>query len=203
MEELKNQEIETLAWGLFQKELGIRFKRNLTADEMKEITDTPAYQVYRDKVLKVYNQRQIRKEKAIFNKKYPIIDVPSDGKRNWMGGARIMLFVYSKYKGNFVLRGYHRETEAFLKSNFTHYFYYKSMWCGGETRGHWDFWLKNIGIFEPSKSRKDWKYIIRPYSEYYYNYDAKEFEPNENALKEKTITLKRLPKRWIPEFDIF
>ena len=59
---------------------------------------------------------------------YPIIDVPSDGKPKWYGGARTMAFVYSKHKGNFIVRGFSHEVEEFLKKNFTHYFFYFSIY---------------------------------------------------------------------------
>ena len=80
MLEQKNQEIEILAFEIFQEKLGLRFKSNLTFEEKKKITDIPAYQQYRDEALKVYNQRQAKKERAVFNKKYPVIKVEASGK---------------------------------------------------------------------------------------------------------------------------
>jgi len=195
MVEQKNQEIEILAFDIFQEKLGLRLKPNLTFEEKKKITDIPAYQQYRDEALKVYNQRQAKKERAIFNKKYPIIKVEASGKPEWYKGARTMCFVYSKNHGNFILEGYRGEVEEYLKKYYTHYLCYISMWHHGRSRGMWYFWKKNIGIFTPSKIRKDWKYEIRPYSVSGGNNLTKE------EINEKTFRFKRLPKHWIPEFD--
>ena len=127
------------------------------------------------------------------NKKYKVIEVPPTGKRKWYGGARTMMFVYSKYHGNFILKGYHKEVEEYLKNHYTHYFYYFSMWSNGGSRGYWSFWKDNVTIFEPAKHRKDWKYKItssEPRRSYY-----------ETSKAKITLHFKRLPKRWIPEFD--
>jgi len=121
-------------------------------------------------------------------KQYPVIKVPANGKPDWYLGARTMCFVYSKYKGNFILEGYRGEVEEYLKKNYTHYFYYESMWHEGEARGHWKFWKENVIIFEPERKLKRWKYEVR------YSGDQQ---------KELQLFFKRLPKRWIPEFDKF
>lgn len=47
--------------------------------------------------------------------KLKIIDVESSGEKIWYGGAFSHMFVYSKYHGNFILRGYIKEIEEFLK----------------------------------------------------------------------------------------
>lgn len=125
---------------------------------------------------------------------YPVIQVPANGHPDWMEGARTWCFVYSKHHGNFILEGFRGEVEEYLKKNYTHYFCYISMWSEGRSRGMWHFWKDNIGIFSPSKVYKSWKYIVRPYTGGYRNISVEE----SNA---KTLKFKRLPKRWIPEFD--
>ena len=70
-----------------------------------------------------------------------------------------------------------------------------SLWHRGFSRDIWYFWKDNIGLFEPSKRKRKGvreKFQVRPYSNY---------ETSAEELKEKTFTFKRLPKRWIPEFD--
>ena len=188
----KQNQIKTLAWEIFQRKLGLRFKCNFTAEEKKKITDIPDYQQYRNEAIKIYNKRLAKKEISTHNKKYPIIKVNASGKPNWYGGARTWCFVYSKKHGNFILEGYLSEVETYLKKNYTHYFCYWSMWCHYESRGIWEFWKDSIGVFEPSKMRKTWKYTVKPY----YSSGL----PDEE-IQEKTFTFKRLPKRWIPEFD--
>lgn len=118
-------------------------------------------------------------------KQLPIIDVQANGKPDWYTGAYTLVFVYSRNKGNFILRGYRGEVMEYLKKNYTHYFCYISMWHNGSQRGHWHFWKDNVMIFEPSKSSKTWKYKIRTYAD-----DEK-----------KELVFKRFPRRWIPEFN--
>ena len=126
--------------------------------------------------------------------KLPIYQVPANGHPDWYEGARTMCFVYSKHCGNFILEGYRGEVEEYLKSHYTKYFCYISMWSHGRSRGHWKFWKdRGVTIFEPSKHRKDWKYKIVSYEpRYSYRQDEK---------KRFEMRLKRMPNRWIPEFD--
>jgi hypothetical protein len=196
MDEEKKLKIEKIAWQRFLAKTGLSLRKDLPLDIKKTITDLPDYQKYRDEALKIYDQRQMKKEKAVFNKKYPVINVPASGKPVWYGGARTMAFVYSRDHGNFVLEGFSQEVEEYLKKNYTHYFFYHSMWSDGQSRGHWKFWKDNIGIFEPDKHRKTWKYEVRPYSGGY-----RHVELSTEELKRKTFHFKRLPKRWISEFN--
>jgi len=185
------QEIEKIAWQIFQTSIGITFRRELTPDEKRQITETESYEYYREKAIKVYEKRQ---KAIIYNKKYPAIEIPADGKRGMAGGGYCLCFVYSKYKGNFVLKGYVREVEAYLKKNYTHYFYNMCVFHMGQTRNFWHFWKKEIGIFDVSiKERKKGKKTeIRPWMH---------TESDEAILEAKTFKFKRLPKRWIPIFD--
>lgn len=194
------KEIEDLAWKIFLNKNGLSFIRELTAEEKKKILDVEVNEWYRQEALKMLEKKQ----RAVLNKKYPVINVPSSGKRKWCGGAYTLCFVYSKYKGNFVLRGYHHEVEEYLKKNYTHYFYNMSLWHQGFNRDIWGFWKKDISIFEPSeldKKKKNGrkKIEVRPYSFYG---DFAETKMSEEELKSKTFKFKRLPKRWIPEFNI-
>jgi hypothetical protein len=129
--------------------------------------------------------------------KYPIIDIPADGKPKWMGGAFALYFVYSKRNGNFILRGYSDEVEKYLKKNYTHYFFYNSLWSNGRSRGHWQFWKDGIYITAPSKHGKTWKYTVVRFK------STGRFNSLEELKYQKEIrlTFKRLPKQWIPEFD--
>ena len=131
----------------------------------------------------------------IVKKDYPVIKIPANGKPDWYEGARTWCFVYSRHNGNFILEGFRGEVEDYLKKTYTHYFCYISMWNHGQSRGHWHFWKDYVGIFTPDKHRKDWKYTIRPYSNAYGHVTPKE------EIEEKTLHFKRMPKRWIPEFN--
>jgi len=127
-------------------------------------------------------------------KELKVIEVPADGKPDWYEGSFCLIFVYSRDKGNFIIKGYRREAEKYLKEHYTHYFYYYSMWSNGESRGCWAFWKKNVSIFEPSKSKpfKRLKYSVVKYD------DARD---NYNYKIDTKLDFKRLPKRWIPEFN--
>lgn len=194
MEDKVKQEIENIAWQIFLNRSGISFRRELTPEERKSVTDVESYKYYREQATKLYEKKQ----NALQNKKYPVIEIPADGKSGMMGGAYCLCFVYSKYKGNFVLKGYMREVEEYLKKNYTHYFCNFSLWYLGQNRDIWSFWKKKVGIFIPSdRDRgKGKKITVRPYTDWY---DRTEETEKEN--KERELSFKRLPKRWIPEFD--
>ena len=185
------KEVEAIAWQIFLNNTGLRFKKELSAEEMKKITDVEAYEHYREQALKFYGKKQ----RALLNKKYEVINVPATGRRGWMGGAFCLCFVYSKYNGNFILSGYFDEVNTYLKKNYTHYFYNKSLWCQGFNRDIWGFWKDGIMISKASiyGRMKGKKTVVRPYR---FN------KMDEEEIKAKTFYFKRLPKRWIPEFDI-
>ena len=182
------QEIENVAWQFFLNKSQLSFKRDLTSDERKSIIGRIGdFNSYREEAIKFLDKKQ----KALLNKKYPIIDIPADGISGMYGGAYCLCFVYSKYKGNFVLRGYVREVEKYLNKNYTHYFCNKSLWHKGFNRDIWSFWKDNVGIFIPSieEKKKGKKIEIRPYS----------WIEDSNELIE--FKCKRIPKRWISIFD--
>lgn len=129
-------------------------------------------------------------------KNYPVIDVKSTGKTGWIDGARVLFFVYSKYNGNFILRGHIREVKEYLEKNYTHYFHYNSMWHDGRSRGYWCFWKKHIGIFEINRS------FFRQTKKNNKNYEVRSYSSVENH-RELVLEFKRMPNRWIPEFDEF
>lgn len=197
---MEAEKINKLAWEIFQNKTRLRFRNNLTLEEKERlITKIPEFQKYIDEAICLHNKRMERQEKNKLKKKYPLIKVQSSGKSTWMGGARTLCFVYSKNQGNFVLEGFRDEVEQYLKKNYTHYFCYMSMWHLGRSRGSWWFWKNSVGIFSPNKSgkHKDWKYTVRPYTSFY--------EPVNEEYKDiekKTFLFKRMPKRWIPEFDV-
>ena len=190
MEDNKILEVEKIAWQVFLNSTGLSFIREFTSEEKKQVTDVESYEYYREKATKIYEKKQ----HALLNKKYSAINIPADGKRGMSGGAYCLCFVYSKYKGNFVLKGFMREVEEYLKKNYTHYFCNFSLWHCGQNRDIWHFWKKDIGFFKVSirERKKGKKNIVKPY---------RDSEPDEKILEAKTFEFKRLPKRWIPEFD--
>lgn len=217
LEGSKKITIEDIAWELYQG--GIKVKWRTVPLKREDFSQYEDYKIWMDTAkdyIKTSSISQLLRDKlgekddikkvmfeitnddgANDKKKYPVIKVPSSGKPVWYGGARTMMFVYSRDHGNFILEGYSKEVEEYLKKNYTHYFFYHSMWSDGKSRGHWDFWKDNIGFFEPSKARKTWKYEVRPYGGGFFGGPTLSKE----ELEKKTFRFKRLPKRWIPEFN--
>lgn len=140
-----------------------------------------------------------KKQRALLNKKYPEIDVPASGKRRRMGGAYCLCFVYSKYNGNFVLKGYVNEVEEYLKKHYAHYFCNLSLWYRGFNGDIWRFWHKDVGIFHRSvrERRNGKKHEVRPYHSWF------EDVPTTEEMNAMVLQFKRMPKRWILEFDKF
>ena len=128
------------------------------------------------------------KEQLLGPKRFKEIIVPGDGTSGWAEGAYTLAFVYSN-TGNFLIKGYLREVKTYIKKNFDKYFVNYSLWYDGRNRNIWDFWKKDIGIFEPSHSKllKTRKWEFR----YYYG------KGNDAVL------FKRLPKCWVKELEIF
>ena len=174
--------------GMFNKALPNQDKE----ENIKELKNH--IKKYEDEIL-ILQERMGEILSKSTRKKYdfPVIDVPADGNPDWWEGAYTMCFVYSKHKGNFILRGWRREVMDYLKKNYTHYFCYVSMWHNGISRGHWKFWKESVTIYEPHKSmrQKEWKHRVIKYS------GSGMF----SCDKVKELHFKRLPKRWIKEFD--
>lgn len=206
MKDNRKQEIQELALKIFQRRLDFTFKKNAEPEVIQKLVDSEPFQDYLEEATKQYEKRE---QALAVNKQYPVINIEPDGKSGMMGGAYVLAFVYSKHKGNVVVKGYLREVEEYIKKNFTHYFVNYSLWYMGSHRDIWNFWKKEIGIHEPTRSckrgkisKKDRKFVVRPYVEW--NYDsAEERERLHKEADEKALYFKRMPKRWIPEFDKF
>ena len=123
-------------------------------------------------------------------KEYPVIEVPASGNPVWGGGAYVFCFVYSKYSGNFILKGYSKEVEDYLRKNYTHYFCNITFFPNKGRRNYWRFWKKFVYIYEPATGK--------------YNKTNNKFRVSgygEDGKEKIEMKFKRLPKRWIPEFD--
>lgn len=200
------ERIEDLAWGLFNKRMNLSWKRPLTPKERQSVIDADPehYQKYRDEAIKIFAKR----ERALDNKQYPEVVIPPDGKSGMYGGAYTICFVYSKYKGNVVVKGYRREVKKYVEETFkTHYFCNYSLWHLGENRDIWEFWKNDVHISQPHRTSKAfkgkdrWKFKVYVYADLYYRHD--ETEEKKKERESKILWFKRMPKRWIPEFDKF
>jgi len=199
----RETEIRELAIKIFQRTLDFTFKADADPAVIDELVASEPFQYYIEQATKQYDKRT--KALAV-NKNYPVIEIKADGKSGMMGGAYCLCFVYSKHKGNFVLKGYMREVEEYLKKNYTHYFCNFSLWYMGTHRDIWHFWKKSIGVHTPCKYKKgvkknDLMFNVRPYSDWSWNVSKKEYKKQQKEADEKELRFKRMPKRWIPEFD--
>lgn len=116
-----------------------------------------------------------------------VIEVPNSGRSYWIEGGYTYFFVYSP-EGNFLLKGYWREVKEFADRKFNKYIYKAIIYRKGTSRRIISFAKCPLSIKPPNIKRKSYKYIIEPY---YYN-------DNKNAFK---LRLKRLPEKWIAEYD--
>lgn len=132
------------------------------------------------------------------HKNWPVVEIPADGKSGMNGGAYSHFFVYSN-KGNFLIKGYYRECQTYLekrKQEGLKYFVNKLLICTkpfGASRSIWDFYKKDVSIWEPDRtgrsSFRDKKWTVRYYSG--------------KGDKKEPLHFKRLPKRWISLFENF
>lgn len=101
---------------------------------------------------------------------------------NW-GNAMpyAIAFVYPRDDKPVVLKGMLPQVEAYIDTHFPISFYNISMWKDGKTRGSWRFANKYGYIF---RRKNKWEVVLR---------DAE--------IKIKRFYFKRMPHRWIPEFD--
>jgi len=123
---------------------------------------------------------------------YSIIEVPSNGKPIWYGGAYCLYFIYTRDNGNFILKGFQQEVGEFLKKNYDHYFFYASMWHDGKPRGYWHFWKEGVYMCEPNRRLKKYKYQVVRYKHTFHS-----------SKEDIELSFKRMPKCWIPEFNKF
>jgi hypothetical protein len=143
-----------------------------------------------DDVVALYEDIEKKKQERISNKKHwPEIYVPNVTEKCWSLGAYTLCFVYSN-KGNFVLKGWIGDIDKYfkyLKNKGYKFFYYKSMYHYGIERGYWSFHNDDVYIHEPtlknSKTFEKYHFVVK------------------NSLTKKKFKFKRLPNKWIPEFD--
>ena len=203
--EARDKAIRELALKIFQRRLDFVFKPDADPAHIDQLVESEPFQIYLQEATELYEKRL--KALAV-NKTYPVIEVPADGKSGMMGGAYVLAFVYSKHKGNVVVKGYMREVEEYIKKNYTHYFVNYSLWYLGSHRDIWKFWKKSIGIHEPTRStrrgkikKKDRKFCVRPYVDVDYSLSEEERDKQWQEAEKQALYFRRMPKRWIPEFD--
>ena len=127
-------------------------------------------------------------------------EIPASGKRQWMGGAYTLAFVYSN-KGNFLLKGYHNEIREYLenlKAKGYKFIVNETLWHTDEWTGKkrfrdiWRVSSNNTYISEPNPKTKlrttdKFKWVIKRFGD--------------DGEKDITMKFKRLPKKWVPDFD--
>jgi len=127
-----------------------------------------------------------------------VIHIEPSGKKSWSGGAYTIAFVYSKHKGNFIVKGYYDEVKSYIKKTYTHYFVNYTLWSTNflkqkEFRSIWYFWNEKYHISKPDRRRTK-------STSYYKNNPCYKWVIScwDGDFKKE---FRRLPKRWINEFD--
>lgn len=202
-------EVQELALKIFKRKLGLSFKPDVEPHVIQKLVESEPFQQYLREAEELLKKRQ---HASVNNKQYPVIEVEADGKRGTAGGAYVLAFVYSKHKGNVVVKGYMREVETYIKKNIkTHYFVNYSLWYLGSHRDIWEFWKDSIGIHEPQRSGKrgekikpeNKRFCVKPHTDWSWEVSEEEYQKQREEADRQALYFKRMPKRWIPEFDKF
>ena len=126
-----------------------------------------------------------------------IIIIGNDGKPKWYGGAYTLAFVYSN-RGNFLLKGYGHEVKEYLedlKSKGYKYIVNQTLWhrekWSGEKR-HRNIWKTSSNDAFISKPEPSFKNCDNKFRWTIYRY---------NGDKKITLKFKRLPKKWVSDFE--
>lgn len=91
-------------------------------------------------------------------------------------------FVYSKNKGNFMIKGSYYDILEYLKQYHTHYIYNLVLFTDSDCSisGGWYFWKADVTIIRIGN-----KYVMK------------------SKTSNISHIMKRMPNKWIPEFDKF
>ena len=148
--------------------------------------------------------KNIRKQ----NKNLPVSEIKADGRSGMWGGAYTIAFVYSN-KGNFVVKGYYREVQKHLdelKQKGYKYFVNFTLWKSKDNYGFpvkekhrdiWSFYKDNIHITHP----KDNYSLEYRRGRRRRNYQGRKWNVKSNTTHVE-FAFKRMPNRWIEEFDL-
>jgi hypothetical protein len=127
------------------------------------------------------------------NIQFKVIELPNIGKENFSyygDKGYCITRVYSN-RGNFLLKGFWGETKIFLGSlikNGYKFYYQYSFYNSGKPRfTSTDFWNEKVIVLEPRKR----------YSTNSKNRNKFEFRKNSQTI----LSFKRLPNKWVPEFE--
>jgi hypothetical protein len=154
------------------------------------------------------NIYEIQERKSSLKTKWKEIEIPASGIKSIYQGNWCQVFVYSN-KGNFILKGFLREINEFIKKVlipsgykfFANITSHRTLTYGsyGENKLHsnrWIFYKKDTVIIEKQTRR----YSKRKSTGVKYFYKEKKWIFR-NKKDSKFITFKRLPKKWVPELD--
>ena len=142
-------------------------------------------------------------------KLYPIMKVKNNktvGETGYGDGEFVIAFVYSN-KGAFLLKGFQKEVREWLEYEKTNHLRYIVNYTGWKHKiqifNNWEFWHKDFLIKTPgdkvyNKFTSKWQYnkrwVIRPRVNHTINI-------NLTVSNKFKLSLRRLSKKWIPEYD--
>lgn len=102
-----------------------------------------------------------------------------------MSDPYVIYFVYPKDGQPVMVKGMYREVDEFVKEKYPMAIYRWTMWKDGKSRGHWGFTCPN-------------RYAIETVVNGHRRIKITIYHDNRGRVE---FTLRRMPKRWIPEFD--
>jgi hypothetical protein len=107
-------------------------------------------------------------------------------------------FVYSKNKGNWIVKGMAQEVEAYIKNNFDAAVWNMTFWKNGKNRSFWDS-THQIYFHQSQENQRIGKdgisYLPQPRTLHIVHIQSK------NGRYTKIMTVRRLPHKWIPAYD--
>jgi hypothetical protein len=116
-------------------------------------------------------------------------------------GIYALAFVYSRDNGNVIIKGEQKLVLEEIEKNFTPAVVNLQRYKQGRTPAWWmvstSNGYNNIYIAEPHKPRKDLSGITKRSNKFIFTCYYKKHEKTET----KTLSLRRIPKRWIPEYN--
>jgi len=124
-----------------------------------------------------------------------VIEVPASGETGMWGGAYTLAYVYSS-KGNFLVKGYLREVEKYIEQTFKEkYFVNLSLWHRGKHRDIWKFWKDKVQMNAANPFR---------YNDRKPDPKHRKWEIYSGSGPDRIeVKFKRIPKRWVPELEVF
>jgi hypothetical protein len=138
-------------------------------------------------------------------KKLPEIIVTDFISNSGLNDPYCFAFVYSR-KGNFLVKGMFSEVKEYIQENLTDALVKYTFFHNGKSRGYWEFVNKQEYVLSGSGRTRCKRRLVYEHDERdkYGRYPGKRkgyVVLLRGEKRSKKLYFKRLPHKWIPEFD--